>query len=202
MDFQALQDEVAAASRLVPFGNSTFQIQTFTGGEHGPERRHRTLLLNMNETLKCLRDTKFRRRRADIDLRELSERLAGADGYDRERLALDIEEKEAQLADEDKLIEDALISLEAMYREWKSLPPLESREQFEVAEAGYWTRRLWSDACREVAAHGAPAVGTVGALNQLGLVVRRNELDWQLAGPSNLIAALASPTVKEIPDGR
>jgi hypothetical protein len=91
-----------------------------------------------------------------------------------------------------------------MYREWKSLPPLQSREQFEAAEVGYWTRRLWADACREIAAHGAPSAGTLAALNQMGLVVQRAGTDWQLQGPSHLIAALAPPAAqpKEIADGR
>lgn len=207
MDIDAIFAEIDEAAEHVPFGNSAFQIAAFTGGlEAGtPERRHRTLLLNMAEKRKAVRETQFRRRRLDIDLLELRAKLAAATGYDRDRLALDIEEKESVLPDEDKLIRDALVELEVMFREWKALPPLLSRRQFEAAEPVYFARRLWGDAQREIAAHGAPAPGTLASLNQMGLEARRDPEGWRLSGPSNLIAALAPPEARqpmEITDGR
>lgn len=203
--------EIQAAARHVPFGHSAFQIATFTGGEHGLERRYRTLLLNMDAKLKALRECRFRRRRLDVDLREIAVKLtaqsAASDphGFEAERLAIDRDETLASLADEDKLIEDAIIELQAMYQEWKTLPVLEERGQFEAAEAGYWARRLWADACREIAAQGAPAAGTLASLQQMGLEVQRAGTDWQLQGPSHLIAALPGSNtqlLEEITDGR
>lgn len=210
--------DIQAAARHVPFGHSAFQIAAFTGGEHGPERRHRTLLLNMDAKLKALRECRFRRRRLDVDLREIAVKLAALTtatdphGFTAERLVIDRDETLAGLADEDKLIEDAIIELQAMHREWKSLPALEDRGQFEAAEAGYWARRLWSDACREIAAQGAPAAGTLASLQQMGLEVRRAGTDWQVQGPSHLIVALPglnthptsplAPPLEEITDGR
>lgn len=186
--------EIREASRKVPFGNSAFQIQHFTGGnEAGPEcseRRQRTLLLNLNGKLQALRECQFRRARLDIDLREIEVKInelthaQDPHGFQRERLELDKAEKLASLHDEDKLIEDALIELECMYREWKSLPPLKSREDFENSERRYWLRRLAEDARREIDAQGAPSVATLASLNSIGLNIHRNSQgQWELIGP-------------------
>lgn len=189
-DLAGLADKVQAANRNVPFGNSAFQTRAFTGGEHGPARRVRSLLLNINDKIRACREEYFRRRRTDIDVREIKEKLQTAIGFDRERLLLDLEEKESCIADMDKLLEDASVEIHVMLDELQSLPSVNSRDEFEAAEPAYWVARLWADAQREITSNGAPAIGTVAALNQMGCDVSRDIGAWRLSGPTALIETL------------
>lgn len=201
MIYREISAEVRAASEHVPFGNSAFQVATFTGGLEGgtSERRVRALLLNLDAKLLALEEAQHRRAELGIDLEEIAVKIEAqtADndphGFERRRLVLQRDYKTAGLSREDKLIRDALAEIEAMHGEWKALPPVTSREQFEAAEPGYWARRLWADVQREVVAHGAPLPGTLAALNQMGLSVGRAGNDWRVTGPATLIAALAPP---------
>lgn len=217
MDIKALTDEIRAASEHVPFGHSVFQTVALTpGGEGGaacPERRARSLLLNMDAKLLALEEARFRRAELAIDLEEIAVKLAGLTviddphGFGRRRLEIDRDRKTSSIDREDKLIRDALAELEAMHAEWRSLPPVTSRAQFEQAEPAYWARRLWADAQREITAHGAPSPGTLATLGQMGLSVGRVGADWQIAGPQPLIAALPQPApqpdqITEIADVR
>lgn len=159
--------------RQVPFGNSVYQITHFSKKET-PERYYRHLLLQLSQKLKALKECEFRRRRINIDLAEISEKLSSATGFEKERLLIDQEEKEYQLESEKKLIEDALVEI-ATFEKALSVLPVFTREQFERAEHGYWRQRLLNDAKREFLATGTISVGTLSSLEATGLRIGKNE---------------------------
>lgn len=167
-------DELKKQMREVPFGNSLYQIENFTAGKETPERRKRNLLLQIDKKLQALSECNFRRRKYEIDIAEINEKLQTETGFAKERLLIDKEEKEEQLDNELKLIEDAMIELTAMDNMVAMLPKI-NREQFEANEKKYWRARLLGDARREYTSTGTISVGTITSLEETGLVVGRNE---------------------------
>lgn len=166
-------EQLQKQMRQVPFGNSVYQITHFNKKET-PERNYRHLLLQLSQKLKALKECEFRRRRIDIDLAEINEKLSSATGFEKERLLIDQEEKEYQLESEKKLIEDALVEI-ATFENALSVLPAFTREQFEQAEHGYWRQRLLNDAKRECLATGTISVGTLSSLEATGLMMGKNE---------------------------
>lgn len=159
--------------RQVPFGNSVYQITRFNKKET-PERYYRHLLLQLSQKLMALKECEFRRRRLDVDLAEINEKLSTATGFEKERLLIDREEKEYLLESENKMIEDALVEI-ATFEKALSVLPKFTREQFEQAEHGYWRQRLLNDAKREFLATGTISVGTLSSLEATGLQIGRNK---------------------------
>jgi hypothetical protein len=179
--------------RSVPFGNSQFQINTFVGNDITPERTYRNVLLQLNQKLNALQECSFRRRRKEIDIKEIEQKLskrAGMSTYEPERLKIDLEEATGQLENEIKLIEDAEIEIQTYLKILDSLPEI-TREQFENSEKKYWQCRLLKDAQREIQSMGHIDRGTLQALEQTGLKVS-NTIDGKL----NIFGSL-SDEVKE-----
>ncbi len=196
---QAIKSEIFDGAQHVPFGNSEFQIAAFTGGEHGRARRIRVLLLNMESKLHALEDAQFSLCEHQIDMDEaahLLSRLDPADNstkFERQRLELKKGRAVASYKRTEKAVADLSIEFRAMYDEWKSLPQLTSRAEFEAEERQYWLRRLTDDALREIKQTGSPGRGTLESLNQMGLdYVRQPTGDWALTGPADAIAALST----------
>ena len=167
-------DDLKLEMKNVPFGNSVFQNQNFTAGQEISERRYRHLLLQVNQKLNALKECEFRRKRLEIDIKELDDKFKTAGQFEKERFDIDIEEKTYCLENEIKLIEDCLIEIEIFKRELDTLPKF-TREQFEIAEYGYWKQRLLGDAQREVISMGTVGVGTIASLENIGIKVGRNE---------------------------
>ena len=168
MDTISLQEKM----RQVPFGMSIYQILNFSE-QISPERKYRHILLQIDRKLKALKECEFRRRRLEIDLRELYNKYDSSTLYEKDRIQIDIEEKEYNLESEKKLIEDAAIELQAYENILNSLPQF-TREQFEQAEHDYWRQRLLNDAKREQLSSGSVSVGTLHSLEQTGLKIGRN----------------------------
>lgn len=166
--------ELKKKMKSVPFGNSAFQNIHFTAGKEGKERRYRHCLLQINQKLNALQECQFRRQRIEIDICEINEKLLTAKGFDRERLIVDLEEKEWNLENEIKLIEDALIEMETYKTIIAEMPDI-TREQFEQAEHKYWRTRLLDDARREFLSSGTVSIGTLASLEATGLVIGKNE---------------------------
>jgi hypothetical protein len=158
--------------RNVPFGQSQYQLTNFNEKER-PERQYRHLLLQLDKKYRALKECEFRRKRIDIDIEEIHEKLKTETGFSKARLEIDLEEKEYQLESEKKLIEDALIEVATLQDALNKLPDF-TREQFEQAERGYWRERLLGDARREQISIGTVTAGTLAALEQTGLIVGRN----------------------------
>lgn len=157
----------------VPFGNSVFQIMNFTAGKETPQRRYRHCLLQLNQKMKALKECEYRRRRMDIDIREIEAKMASASGFDLERLVIDLEEKYYSLEAEIKLIEDAGIEVRAYQHVLKNLPEF-TREEFEIAEPKYWEARLLGDAKKEMLSTGSVSVGTIASLEGAGVTIGKS----------------------------
>lgn len=167
-------EEIKTQFKNVPFGESVFQINKFNRGQETPERLYRNCLLQLDKKIRALYECKFRRRRIEVDIAELKSKLHKANSFDKQRHEIDIEEKEYQLDNEIKLIEDAFIEVETYKQILKTLPVF-TREEFEKGEGEYWKRRLLGDMKNEVFSIGHVNQDTIKSLGQIGIVVGRNE---------------------------
>lgn len=158
----------------MPFGNSVFQIQTFTDGKETPQRRCRHCLLQLRQKEQTMKECWFRQRRAEIDINEIKEKIQSAQGYEEQRLQIDLEEKQYQLDSETKLIEDCVVEI-ATYRKILEQLPKYTREEFEAAEPEYWGKRIIGDARREVVSSGCLSPQTIESLENLGFKISRNK---------------------------
>ena len=160
--------------RNVPFGNSVFQILNFTAGKETPQRRYRHCLLQLNQKLSVLKECEFRRKRYSIDIEEIKEKIKTGKGFEKQRLEFALEEKQYRLDIEIKLIEDCMIEISAYKQILATLPEF-TREEFEQAEQEYWEKRLLGDARREMIAHKTITPQTIEALENIGMVVGKND---------------------------
>lgn len=158
----------------IPFGNSVFQIAQFILNQESPERAYRAALINYDAKMKALKESEFRRKRKDIDLREIDEKLLKAEGFDKERLLIDKEEAEYGLNEELKLIHDCEVEIEAYKKVIEALPAY-SREDFEKSELAYWKTRLLKQAQLEIKSTGFITYGVLDSLFKIGLQVSKNE---------------------------
>ena len=165
--------ELQQLMKEVPFGNSAYQATHFNEKET-PERKYRHCLLQVDRKIKALKECEFRRRRIDIDVLEIKEKLTSATGFEKDKLLIDLEEKEYNLESEIKLIEDAAIEL-CIYEKLLTDLPKFTREQFELSESEYWKQKLLNDARLEQLSTGTVSVGTLASLEATGLKFGRNE---------------------------
>lgn len=170
MDISKIKEKM----KNVPFGNSIFQIEHFSRGNETPERAYRNCLLQLNQKIKALKECEFRRRRLDIDIQELSQKFEEAEGFEKKRIAIDIEEKKFYLNEEVKLIEDCYIEIRVYENILSQLPDF-SREDFEKAESIYWEKKLLADMQKEVSSLGYVQKDTMQSLEQIGIKVGKNE---------------------------
>ncbi len=162
--------------RNVPFGNSVFQITNFTDGQESPARRYRHCLLQLHGKERTLKECEFRRRKINIDIAELKEKISKkSEGtFKRQRLELKLEKKEFGLDAEIKLIEDCVVEVATYRALLKDLPKF-TREEFEENEYVYWEKRLLGDARREITSNGTVSPGVMSSLERMGITVGRNE---------------------------
>lgn len=158
----------------VPFGNSQFQIVNFIANQDSPERAYRNILLQLSQKLNAMHECSFKRRERELDIKEIDFKLETAEGIARERLLLDREKAEFYLDNEIKLINDCAIEI-ATYEKLLSNLPDFSREDFEKSESEYWKTRLIKDAQLDIKSVGTITKGTMQALDQIGIEVKRND---------------------------
>lgn len=156
-------------SEQIPFGNSAFQILNFISKDFSNERIYRKVLLQLTERYRGLQEARIRRKRLDIDLREIVNKKSKSSGFALERLKVDEEEKLMGLEYEDKLIKDALVEVELYIEIYEKLPKF-SREEFEKSELEYWKDRLLSDAQMEMLG-GRVEKGTQDSLKRIGIEI-------------------------------
>jgi len=157
----------------IPFGNSAFQIEKFVADEYTPERMYRKVLLQLQTKIQALQETQIKRKKLDVDVRELVEKKKTSKGFELERIDIDLEEKTQNIAYEDKLIKDALAEISTYYNIYEKLPKF-TKEQFELAESAYWKERLQTEARLEIQATGSVEKGTQDTLRKLGVGLARN----------------------------
>jgi hypothetical protein len=115
-----------------------------------------------------MEECSFRRRRKEIDIEEIREKITRAESYEKRRLEIDLEEAEINLGNEIKFIEDCVIEIRAYEEIIKGIPEI-TREDFENAEKGYWEMRLINDARRQLESTGSINPGFLESLEKIGI---------------------------------
>jgi len=159
----------------IPFGNTRFQIETFLR-EYTPERQLRMILLQMNEKIGSLEKFKLQRKRIELDLEELNEKIETSFGRERSRLELDLAEKKIDYDSSLKLVNDTIAEIQvydALLREVEAAIGKVDRESFERAEQKYWELRLLDDARANMTSNGSIDRGTLQSLQKIGLTAIR-----------------------------
>lgn len=182
--------------RNVPFGNSVFQIENFTAGKESPQRRYRHCLLQLNQKYNTLKECEFRHKRYDVDINELKNKLKKVQGFEKQRIEIDLEEKEHHLNIELKLIEDCLFEVAAYKRVLKTLPEY-TRQEFEEAEQGYWKNRLLGDARREMISTGSVGIQTIESLENIGMNIGRNKTGQITYSDNNSSVPICEPDTQK-----
>jgi len=158
----------------IPLGDSIFQIQHFILKDLPPGRQIRTCQLQLRKKLQAMEEYSFNRRLLEINRLEIIEKLEGVNGYEKDRLQVELDKLNYALNSEQNLIEDCLTEIAVYESVLNSLPEM-SREEFEIEERSYWTKRLLNDARREFLSMGTVSVGTLTSLENIGIEVKRDE---------------------------
>lgn len=168
-------EEVKKIMWDIPFGNTRFQIEHFLR-EYTAERQLRMILLQMSEKITSLEKFRLNRKRIELDLEELEEKITAAQGRERLRLELDLEEKRIDYNQSLKLVNDTLEEVkiyDQLLREVQDAIGEVSRESFERAEQKYWEARLLDDARASMTSSGSLDKGVVQSLQKIGLTAVR-----------------------------
>lgn len=128
----------------IPFENSDYQNKAFVvAAQQTPGRAYRAIGLRMFAKIRAVKEYKFGQEKSQIDIEEKEAKIADPDTneFDRRRLRLDI----AQIQDGqkwgEKLLNDALRELDCLYAEFVKYPQY-TREQFEAEEVVHFDVRL------------------------------------------------------------
>lgn len=128
----------------IPFENSDFQNRAFVvAAQQTPGRAYRAIGLRMFTKIRAVKDYLIQKERTKIDVEEKQAKIADAstNEFDRRRLQLDILQIQDSESWNDKLLNDALRELNCLYAEFLRLPNY-TREQFEAEEADHFQNRL------------------------------------------------------------
>lgn len=137
-------EELEDAFFDIPFENSDFQNRAFVvAAQQTPARAYRAVGLRMFAKIRAVKEYKFGQEKLAIDIEEREAKIADQDTNSFERRRLELENLKAM--DErrwgEKLLNDALRELSCLYKEFKKLPSY-TREQFEAEEEKHFTIRL------------------------------------------------------------
>lgn len=139
-------EEIYKSFEGVPFENSDFQEENFATVNAGitPERAFRSVCLRLRAKLAALQEAYYGQKKLLIDLEELQEKIDNpqTNKFDRARAEIDLEQKQAQKFDSDKLIGDALHTVEFLYGWWQKLPH-PTRAEFEAKEEEYFIQSMY-----------------------------------------------------------
>lgn len=128
----------------IPFENSDLQNRAFVmASQQTPGRAYRAIGLRMFAKIRAIKEYKIQQERNAIDIEEKEAKIADPDtsDFDRRRLRLDILQITEGRAWGEKLLNDALRELNCLYAEFTKLPKY-NREQFEAEEAAHFELRL------------------------------------------------------------
>ena len=131
----------------IPFGHSSYQNKKFViNAQQTPARAYRTIGMAMNEKLGAINHLKFEKQKADIEVRELQDKIDNPEKYelttfDIERSIVESEYKQSGFKHSKKLLNDAIVELNFLYSELQKFPEY-TREQFEEEEGAYYKYKL------------------------------------------------------------
>ncbi len=128
----------------IPFENSQFQTEAFViSAQITPERAYRAIGLRMMDRLTALNKSKFDEMRMKVKLDKIDYQLqdSNLDEFQRRELLIEREELNSSQYWREKLINDAVVELNILYKHFKALPKF-TREQFEEGERLHFDQKL------------------------------------------------------------
>ena len=136
--------EVQDAFWDIPFDNSAFQTENFViASQITPERAYRAIGLSLNKKLVALQEALINEEKTKVELEELQEKIDSPDynRFDKRRFELKIQTIKVNEPFGKKLINDAIVDLNVLYKHFKSLPRY-TRQQFEAGEKRHFLESL------------------------------------------------------------
>ena len=136
--------EVQDAFWDIPFDNSAFQTENFViASQITPERAYRAIGLSLNKKLVALQEALINEEKTKVELEELQEKIDSPDynRFDKRRFELKIQSIKVNEPFGKKLINDAIVDLNVLYKHFKSLPRY-TRQQFEAGEKRHFLESL------------------------------------------------------------
>jgi hypothetical protein len=128
--------EIQDAFYDIPFENSEFQTENFVlAAQITPERAYRALGLRMYKKLLAVQESIIGIERAKIEEEEILETLKDptVSNFQKRKLRLDLKLREINQPFLEKLLNDAIVELNILYRHFKALPRY-TRQEFETGE--------------------------------------------------------------------
>jgi len=128
----------------IPFENSNFQNRAFVvAAQQTPARAYRAIGLRMHAKIRAVKEYQYAQAKLAIDIEEREAKIAdeNTNPFDRRRLELENTKARDESGWGQKLLNDALRELDCLYAEFKKLPRY-TREQFEAEEAKHFEGRL------------------------------------------------------------
>jgi len=152
----------------IPFENSDFQNLAFVvSNQQTPERMLRAAIMKQSSILSALTENNAKYKRDQIKLRKLKSRLEAADldPEEKELIEIDLEEMQLNSLMTEKLVKDATHSYHFLQGIIDSLPKIESRQAFELAEPNHFDLRF--NRQLDVLKYGQAAGAIEGQLNMM-----------------------------------
>lgn len=177
-------EEIERAFFDIPFENSDFQTKAFVvAAQQTPARAYRAIGLRMFSKIQAVKEYQFSKQMSEIDIDEKEAKLAdeSTNEFDKRRLRLEITKAKDSAGWSAKLANDALHDLNLMYAELQKYPAF-TREQFEAEEPVHFNARLH----RQVVLASKHGAGALEA--QLNMGPDMTELE-------GLIKAVAMPGI-------
>lgn len=128
----------------IPFENSDFQNRAFVvAAQYTPARAYRAIGLRMHAKIRAVKEYQYAQAKLAIDIEEREAKIAdeSISVFDRRRLELENAKAQDESGWGKKLLNDALRELNCLYAEFKKLPRY-TRAQFEAEEAKHFHVRL------------------------------------------------------------
>ena len=128
----------------IPFENSNFQNEAFVvAAQQTPARAYRAIGLRMHSKIRAVKEYQFQQELNQVDIDEKEAKIADPDTseFDRRRLRIEIMKIQDGKAWGEKLLNDALRELDCLYAWFKKLPRY-TREQFEREEFAHFELKL------------------------------------------------------------
>lgn len=143
-NYKNVIEEIQEAFFDIPFENSQFQTEMFViASQITPARAYRAIGLRMISKLQALEEAKYNRMIEDIEIEEKKEMLndPSISKWEKKKIEIEIERRISKRKYTNKLINDALVELNVLYKHFKALPKY-TREQFEQEERLHFEQRL------------------------------------------------------------
>lgn len=128
----------------IPFENSDFQNRAFVmASQQTPGRAYRAIGLRMFAKIRAIKEYLIQKERNAIDIEEKEAKIAdpATSEFDRRRLRLDIIQIEEGRKWGEKLLNDALRELTCLHQEFVKFPQY-TRESFELEEQTHFQAKL------------------------------------------------------------